>query len=514
MHRLFTTLLSIAALHSYPAIAQRTVDEDHQLIELNDDIVTITDKYGAPGVTISVIADSEIIYSFSSGYADVEAAQPVTRETQFGIGSVVKSFTSALIGQLASEGRLDLNVSPANYVPGLIFGDAGLTRDLTIRNLLNQTSGLPNIDGSTSFFPTETQANLAPRLVNFPASCRVGDCWAYNNLNFTMLDMVAESVTGQSKSKLIAERLFAPIGMVNSLSSSHKFAASRQAALGYVSRSGKMERAALERIFGEQVYATAPDMARWLGMWMAGGKVGDIDVVPPAYVKQALSMQAIENGGVPEAESPSIYLMGYGYGWQIKSVEGNYIVHHGGNENGFSTHVMMIPAENIGIAVMTNQQDSILPYIVTDMIMRKMLDLPAEELSAYPVMVRDALQLAKLDAQIQLDPSAPPPMKLDSLSGTYEAPGYGLIQVTYEDNRLVLITPIGEFQLIHLGGARFGLTSSKPISAGINVDYFEVNFSEATETPKSLSFNIAKEPVVFEKTSQSSLFERGAWLLD
>ena len=90
-------------------------------------------------------------------------------------------------------------------------------------------------------------------------------------------------------------------------------------------------------------------------------------------------------------------------------------------------------------------------------------------------------------------------MKLDSLSGEYEAEGYGRVRVNYEDKRLILTTPIAEFPLIHLGGTRFGLTATKPVRAGINIDYFEVDFSGAGETPRSLSFNIAAEPVKFRK---------------
>ncbi|MCR9180525.1 MAG: beta-lactamase family protein [Erythrobacteraceae bacterium] len=497
MRRVFRILVIVSAFASYPAVAQDKTD--HELDDLSDDITFMATKYGAPGVSVSVIADDKIIYTYTMGHADLETARPVEHETQFGIGSVVKSFTSALIGQLASEGKLDLDASPAEYVPGLEFGDAGLSRDLTIRNLLSQTSGLPNIDGSTTFFPPETQAELAPRLVNFPASCRVGDCWAYNNLNFIMLDMVAESVTGQSKTTLITERLFAPIGMAGSLSATEQFMASRNAAVGYVSRSGKMERTAVERLFGEHAYATAPDMARWLGMWMSDGQTAEAKIVPTDYAKQALSMQAIENGSVPDADEPNIYLFGYGYGWQIKSVEGNYAVHHGGNENGFSTHVMMVPAKNIGIVVLTNQQDSVLPYVVTDMIMRKMLGLTAGELSQYPVIVRDAGPLAEPGAELQLDESDPLALKTASLSGTYEAAGYGQIHVHYEDKRLVLTTPGDEFSLKHLGGSRFGLTASQPPTAGIEVDYFEVDFGPDSGTPQSLTFNIAAAPVVFKR---------------
>ena len=461
------------------------------------------ERYGAPGLAVAVVADGRVVYSEGFGFEDVEDGRPVTDESLFGIGSVVKTFTSALIGTLIDDGYVDLDGRPGDYVMGLSFGDEGLERDLRIRYLLAQTSGLSEMGGSTVVFPETTQVLLAPRFAHFGSTCRVGDCWAYNNINFVLLDTVAESVMEQSKSTLFAERLLEPVGMSHSVSSTETFLASPHAATGYGLVGEDMVPVAYESLFGEHVYATAPDMARWLMMWMNGGIAGDRRVLPEDYVRQALSMQAVDNGSPPSSDEPHVYLFGYGYGWSIKSMDGYYTVGHGGNENGFSTHVLYVPSEGVGVVALTNQQGSILPNVVTDHVIHRLLDLPATDFASYPIRVGpiDAV-LSEEEARLSPVPDDPMTVTALALAGRYHAPGYGTLDVAFEDDRLTLTTPLARFALRHLGGNRFGLGVTSPLPAGMNVSYFVATFNETEEGAESVSINLAPEPVTFGRVER------------
>lgn len=485
------------------AHAQGADSPAERLSGLSAGLDRLVDRYGAPGLAVAVVADGQIVYSEGFGYESAEDGRPVTDESLFGIGSVVKTFTSALIGTLIDDGRIDLEGKPGSYVSGLTFGDRGLERDLQIRHLLSQTSGLSDMAGSYVVFPETTQVLLAPRFAHFGSTCRVGDCWAYNNVNFVLLDMVAESVTGQSKSKLFMKRLLEPAGMSNSVSSTEAFLASPHAATGYGLLGEDMVPVAYEDLFGEHIYATAPDMARWLALWMNGGAAGDRQVLPDTYVRQALSMQAIDDGSPPSPDAARVYLFGYGYGWNIKSMDGYYTVSHGGNENGFSTHVLYVPSEGVGVVALTNQQNSILPNIVTDHMIHRLLDLPATDLASYPVRVSQVDSVLSTE-EAMLSPSLDNPMTVAplDLAGRYHAPGYGTLEVAFEDNRLTLSTPLACFALRHQGGNRFGFGLTSPLSAGMNVSYFVATFDENEGGTESVSINLASEPVTFDRVER------------
>jgi len=455
------------------------------------DINLLATRYGAPSVSVAVIQDGEILYSTAHGMQDLESEAPATTATQYGIGSIVKSFTSGLIGSMSGDEMLDLDDSPAELVEGLAFSTPDLTQNLGLSHLLTQTSGLPFMDGSLAFFPGENQAELAPRLPFFDASCRVGDCWAYNNLNFVMLDMVAEAVSGKSKIDLLRERIFGPAGLDDTLASTLAFQASADAATGYGMIEGQPQTTAIEYLYGEHVYTTASDLARWIDVWMSP----DQEILPSEYTRAAISTQAIENGAPPSAEEAGIYLFGYGYGWQTVSFEGHYMVRHGGNENGFSAHTAFIPAQRLGVVTLTNQQNSILPNIVNDLLMRRLLDLQAPEASSYPVVVNDVTALVSTsEARLAWQDSPARHRARSDLLGVYSANGYGRLEVELRDGVLMLSTPGSNFILSHREGQRFGLASARPIPMGIVMDFFEVTFG-----PGTLSMNIAAEPVVFTR---------------
>lgn len=467
---------------------------DADFIDFEPELRKLVQLYDAPSLSVAVIKDGKIIYAKAFGFSDLSDQSPATVKTQYAIGSVVKTFTSGLIGQLEQEGLIDLDAPVTDYLNQLQLGSVDAAENMTVAHLLSQTSGLPNLDGSLTFFPARNQIDVASRIGQFPMSCRVGDCWQYNNLNFVLLDAIAEQVSGHSKSDLIRERLFERAGMLDSLSSTAAFEASGNSASGYAQVNGEARSTAIEYLYGEQVYATASDMARWLDLWMNEGG----SVIPAPYIRQAISMQAISDGSPPTANDPGAYLSGYGYGWRIRSRGGHYQVEHGGNENGFSTQVLFVPAQKVGVVAMTNQQNSILPYIANDIALRHMLDQEKVPLSNYPVEVQSATALLDEDGvQLQINRQAPPSLDPYLLTGRYTAPGYGEVTIAYSDGVLALSTPAAEFILTHREGDRYSLNSAAPLPMGINTAFFEIEFQE-----NALTANIASPPVQFRKSGQ------------
>jgi hypothetical protein len=177
------------------------------------------------------------------------------------------------------------------------------------------------------------------------------------------------------------------------------------------------------------------------------------------------------------------------------SFEGHYPVRHGGNENGFTAHSAFIPAQRLGVVTLTNQQNSILPNIVNDLLMRQLLGLDMPAISDYPVNVSNvAALISEEEAKLAWLETTKLGMKEGELVGDYTAEGYGLVSVRVNDMALMLTTPAWEFVLVPQGNKSFGLASVNPVPLGIVMDFFQVEFG-----PDRLSMNIAAEPVVFTR---------------
>jgi hypothetical protein len=287
--------------------------------------------------------------------------------------------------------------------------------------------------------------------------------------------------------------------MTGTLSSSTAFANSSDAATGYVRSEGSFERSALEYLFGEHVYATAKDIAFWLDVFMNDGAVGTKQVLPADYVREAISMQAIDNGAPPSSAEPAVYLFGYGYGWNIKSVAGDFVVHHGGNENGFSTHALFVPAKRYGVIALTNQQGSILPNVVTDIVLRELSDREQLAPEDYPVIVQEiAPLLAEEEVTLTIADKEPLGIAPQQLAGHYSAEGYGTLEIKWRDGALMLQTPLAEFVMIHRGGRTFGITSTERVRGGIKPGFFKLEFGSG-QRPQTVNFNLAASGVVFRR---------------
>ena len=485
------------------ACAPKTETKHSDKIEqIENNIEYLLEQYNAPGLSVAIIENGKITYSKGFGFRDLERQYPVNEHTKFGIGSITKSFTSGLIGTYVDEGLLSLDDTAVSRVDGLKFHSAEMDENITIHRLLSQTSAMAHSEGSWSVFPEQNQADLAKRQKYFPATGRVGDYFSYNNMNFVTLDMIAEAVGGGSKAGLLQDRILGPLGMDDTLTTTASMEASPDAAIGYGLRGETMKPVPYEYLFGEQVYTTASDMAKWLRLWLGNGSIDGKQILSADYVKSALSAQIIKQGAPPSREEPGVHMFGYGYGWEVFSRNGHYTVRHGGNESGFSSSVVFFPTDGLGVVALTNQNLSILPMIVTDMMSNYMLDIPQKTLiTEYPISVQQANKVYAPDYIPPLNKAMPPAFAFSGAVGRFTAKGYGEITVELQGERLWLITPYARFLLAHDEANKFKLTTVESIPEGMNLGFFEARFITSNDNKVShVEINLAREPVRFGRT--------------
>ncbi|MFG2878616.1 serine hydrolase domain-containing protein [Streptomyces sp. NPDC048337] len=153
----------------------------------------------------------------SSGVADIRSGRGAIEEARFRAGSVTKTFTAAVVLQLASEGRLDLDRPVQDYLPGLLPGFA----PVKVRELLNYTSGLKSADGPGDTFEDEYAHRfdvVDPRALVSNAVAKgpefdPGSKQRYSNIHYTVLGLLIEKVTGSTYEKAVENRIIKPLGL-------------------------------------------------------------------------------------------------------------------------------------------------------------------------------------------------------------------------------------------------------------------------------------------------------------
>ncbi len=154
----------------------------------------------------------------SSGVADIRTGREAIEEGRFRAGSVTKPFTSAVVLQLAAEGRLDLDAPVRRYLSGSIPEAYGT---VTVRQLLNYTSGIPAADGPGDSFEaqwehrfdvTDPHDQIAEAVAKSPEFVP-GTAQHYLNINYTVLGVLIEKVTGTTYEKAVSARVLRPLGL-------------------------------------------------------------------------------------------------------------------------------------------------------------------------------------------------------------------------------------------------------------------------------------------------------------
>ena len=474
---------------------------DSRLKGIDKKIESIIKKYNAVGISVAVVENNQIVYSKGFGYRDLENKLPVNENTVFPIGSITKSFTASLIGILQDQNKISVLEKPAFYIPKFQFYNDKMDNLITINDLLCHRSGLGNVDGSYTFFPAKTRQDLMKRLKYLKPNGAINDSWIYSNFGYAILGTLVENTSGKSWENNIQEDIFNPLQMFSSSTDNKKMFATNNYSLGYGILEGEVKKVLFEQLETEKpaggINSNVKDLSNYMKMWLNKGNFNEKNILSEKYIQEATSFKAIDNGAPPEENDPSDYLFGYGYGWKTVSRKGHYCFHHGGNISGFSSQMALFPTDKLGIVVLTNQNNSILPYVITDMITNRMLQLPQTDVNNYPVKVADIFTYNK--SIKTLNDKQKPTHQLTDYCGKYTNAGYGTFEIIKEDNHLTIKFPRDKYLLEHQYYDIFMMKATEEISQFCNPEFY-LNFClDFDGNIESVKINFQNEPVAFAR---------------
>jgi CubicO group peptidase (beta-lactamase class C family) len=295
-----------------------------------------------PGAALAIVHGKEVVHM--RGFGDDGAGNPVTPQTAFILGSMSKSFTAVAIMQLVEQGKLQLDVPAQRYLPWFRVADPDASARITVRHLLNHTSGIPTKAPHATDEPLTIEAHVRALATVVPRHAP-GEVFEYASPNYLVLGAIIERVTGQSYAAYVQRSIFAPLDMRHSFTSQtaalqstmargHRywFGFPRPAVLSY--EADRMPTAAL--------ISSAEDLAHVLLAQLNDGRYG---------VHALLSPES-----VVEMQRPAIQAEGFSYamGWLVSEMHGATAVHHGGVVSHFHGKMVLLPREGWGVVVLTN----------------------------------------------------------------------------------------------------------------------------------------------------------------
>jgi CubicO group peptidase (beta-lactamase class C family) len=354
MKKLFLCL-SILCLHTSSAQISET--------ELDDLVGRTLKTFEVPGIAVGIIKDGKLVLAKGYGVANIKTGQKVDANTLFGIASNSKSFTTAALAILVDEGKIKWDDKVIQYLPEFKMYNDYVTQEFTIRDLLTHRSGLGLGAGDLMIWPDGhdfTPNDIVKNIHYLKPISGFRTKYDYDNLLYVIAGVVIEKVSGKPWCDFVEERIMKPIGMTHSAASWTRLKDTTNVIVPHVPTNGKME--VIPRytnpIFDAAagIYTSVNDLSNWLILQMNHGTYDtNKHIYSEAQQREMWKPQTIMPIG--NTKPYTSLFRTYGLGWRIEDINGHLQVSHTGGLDGIVTQTLMIPDLQLGIIVLTNQQN-------------------------------------------------------------------------------------------------------------------------------------------------------------
>jgi CubicO group peptidase (beta-lactamase class C family) len=352
IRRLAITLLaSVLTFAAHPTAAQVS---ESQI----DAVFTSLKSVNAPGAAVLVVRNGRAVFRRGYGITDLRNLRKIDEHTNFRLASFTKQFTAACIMLLVRDGKLHYDDHLTDLFPEFpAYGKA-----ITVRNLLNHTSGLPDYEDILVKQHPDTPEEKIPQILDagvlkllkqqtsgkFPAGAK----WEYSNSGYAVLAMIVEKMSGKPFGQFLQEKIFDPLKMTNTLAYEQGKNEVPNRAYGHTRKGDgwqETDQSPTSAVLGDGgIYSSLNDLAKW------DRAIRDHTLLTAAEMQPALTAVQPTDG---PAKSPDGKVASYGFGWFLDPHQGHMRMFHDGETIGFRTTIQRFPDDELTIIVLANRAD-------------------------------------------------------------------------------------------------------------------------------------------------------------
>lgn len=425
-------------------------------------VADVRSRSGLPGVSVAVVHDGRVLLAAGYGERVAGSGLPVDADTVFQMASVSKPVGATVVSRAVANRLVSWDEPVTRDLPGFALADPYVTKHVTIGDLYAHRSGLPAHAGDDLEDIGFDRATILQRLRYLPLSS-FRDTYAYTNFGLTAAAEAVARAAGTPWATLAQRTLFEPLGMTRSSYRFGDYLSQSNRAITHQLVDGAWQhgetRNAQAQAPAGGLSSTANDMARWLMMQLANGTVAGQDLIPAGTLQVMRQPHAV-SGPARDPEARSGFY-GYGIGSGVDGTGHVRWSHSGAFFLGAGTVVDLLPAGDVGIAVMGNATPtgqveaiatSFMDIVTTGRIQRDWLTAFRQ---VFAPQFTDRSVLAGRTPPAGARPRAP----LADYAGTYRNDYVGTAEVFVKSDRLMLglgpRTSRSIFPLTSWGGDRF-----------------------------------------------------------
>ncbi len=442
--KLFKSLVILLFLFINSALAQTTTNVDLEALDAY--YAKMVKDWDLPSASIGIVKDGELIFTGNYGVLEVGNEAPPNQHTLYAVASNSKAFTSAIIGMLVQEGKLDWNDKVQKHLPYFAVYDDWVSEHATIRDLLSHRIGLGTYSGDNIWYKSDQSAEEIIKHIKYvPKAYDFRAGYGYSNLMYVTAGEIIRKVTGKTWGENVKERILIPLNMNRSIYSLKDLDKKENYATPHMRKDDKNK--AVAWVDWEEVAATGglissvTDMSKWMIFNMNNG-IQDQDTLLSPSTRN--TVWTPHNNFTVDHTQPNPFgrhFKGYGLGWGLSDYHGKMLVGHTGGYDGMITAVTMIPEENLGVVVLTNGAKSPIMaasyYALDQFLGVESTDWSATYLEKKNTSRANDTRIPDRIAKRVMNTK--PTLSEDTILGDYQSDLVGQISVVKIDNKLKLI---------------------------------------------------------------------------
>lgn len=400
---------------------------------------TVYTDFELPSMALAIVKDGKTVLSEGFGKRSETQNLPPDGSTQYAIASLSKAFTVASIGMLVDEGKLAWTDPVVKHLPDFKLYDDSVTQKLTIEDLLSHHSGLITFDGDLLWYGTDySREEVMHRIRYRPLTYALGEKFGYQNIMFITAGELIERVSGQSWDDFVKTRILNPLKMNRTTSDFQTFYSDLNHASPFID--GKPIFALSYNNSGATaaLNSTTNDLCKWMNFWLNDGVVNGDTLLSKASINKiwenhtdlGISKFDTENGTTFKA---------YGMGWFLMDYNGKKVIHHGGGLPGYISKIALVPDDDLGIIVLTNDMSSapsMLMYACLDWVAGKDYNQWSAKFLEFKKGGEEKAEKAKAD-RLLTKIENPMMLPLEDYLGLYQDEMYGDARISMGENGLI-----------------------------------------------------------------------------
>jgi CubicO group peptidase (beta-lactamase class C family) len=418
---------------------------------LDSDVNLALKTFDVPGMAIAIVKDGKVVVAKGYGVRKLGDPTPVDGKTLFEVASNSKAFTAAALAMLVDEGKLAWDDPVTKHLPGFQMFDSYVTGEMTVRDLLTHRSGLGLGAGDLLWWPSTdfSTDEIIARLRHIKPTTSFRSSYAYDNLLYIVAGKIIAEKTGKPWGQAIHERILAPLGMNGTKTSVAEMLASDDYSAPHSKINDKISVVkpipVPNAVGAVGVNTSAEDIARWMTVLLNQGKMDNGEQLFSARQSAELwseqtPIRIREPKPALAATKPNF--SAYGLGFQLRDYKGRKLAMHGGALVGFYSTVLMVPEEKLGIAILTNAENSPAMASLYWRILDQYLNVPPSDWIKLYADQQEAMHKAELERQGKevsaRAAKSSPSLPLASYDGEYEDAWYGKVTIQAEGKKRIM----------------------------------------------------------------------------